>query len=112
MKATIYELTEGMSCSDHCDSPTTVTGVTVLSNLGKMLQMLISRCLEHCDSQKSHFGVTVVPISLTTVTIDPTTVTGILSYVIGEITSKLSQWLLGRAPYLVFYVQGRNWYEN
>ena len=75
MKATTYEPGDNRVKDDHCDSPTTVTGVTVLSNRGKKLPMLISRYFEHCDSPKGHFAVTVVPNLPTTVTDDPTTVT-------------------------------------
>ena len=75
MKATTYEPGDNRVKDDHCDNPTTVTGVTVLSNRGKKLPMLISRYFEHCDSPKGHFAVTVVPNLPTTVTDDPTTVT-------------------------------------
>jgi hypothetical protein len=48
MKETIYEQAERKTGVDHCDRPTTVTGVTVLSNQGEKLRMLINRYFEHC----------------------------------------------------------------
>ncbi|GEM_PF-424066 len=75
MKATSYEPEKAVVKDDHCDNPTTVTGVTVLSNRGEKLPMLISRYLEHCDSQKCHLSVTVLPNLPTTVTGSPSTVT-------------------------------------
>jgi len=75
MKATSYEPEKMVVKDDHCDNPTTVTGVTVLPNQGKKPPMLISRYFEHCDSKNGRETVTVVPDLPTTVTDEPTTVT-------------------------------------
>ena len=68
MKATSYEPEKIVVEDDHCDNPTTVTGVTVVSNRIKNLPMLISRYFEHCDSKNGLKAVTVVPKLPTTVT--------------------------------------------
>jgi hypothetical protein len=75
MKATGYEPGKTVVGDDHCDNPTTVTAVTVVSNRRKNLPMLISRYFEHCDSKNGLKAVTVVPKLPTTVTDDQTTVT-------------------------------------
>ena len=75
MKATGYEPGKTVVGDDHCDNPTTVTAVTVVSNRRKYLPMLISRYFEHCDSKNGLKAVTVVPKLPTTVTDDQTTVT-------------------------------------
>lgn len=75
MKATGYESGKTVVGDDHCDNPTTVTAVTVVSNRRKYLPMLISRYFEHCDSKNGLKAVTVVPKLPTTVTDDQTTVT-------------------------------------
>ena len=75
MKATGYEPGKTVVGDDHCDNPTTVTAVTVVSNRRKYLPMLISRYFEHCDSKNGLKAVTVVPNLPTTVTDDQTTVT-------------------------------------
>jgi len=75
MKATVYEPGKTVVGDDHCDNPTTVTAVTVVSNRRKNLPMLISRYFEHCDSKNGLKAVTVVPKLPTTVTDDQTTVT-------------------------------------
>jgi hypothetical protein len=68
MKATGYEPGKTVVGDDHCDNPTTVTAVTVVSNRRKYLPMLISRYFEHCDSKNGLKAVTVVPKLPTTVT--------------------------------------------
>ncbi len=75
MKATGYEPGKTVVGDDHCDNPTTVTAVTVVSNRRINLPMLISRYFEHCDSKNGLKAVTVVPKLPTTVTDDQTTVT-------------------------------------
>jgi len=75
MKATGYEPGKTVVGDDHCDNPTTVTAVTVVSNRRKYLPMLISRYFEHCDIKNGLKAVTVVPKLPTTVTDDQTTVT-------------------------------------
>ena len=75
MKATGYEPGKTVVGDDHCDNPTTVTAVTVVSNRRKNLPMLISRYFEHCDSKNGLKAVTVVPKLPTTVTDDQNTVT-------------------------------------
>ncbi|HQP17742.1 MAG TPA: DNA-binding protein [Candidatus Cloacimonadota bacterium] len=60
MKATGYEPGKTVVGDDHCDNPTTVTAVTVVSNRRKNLPMLISRYFEHCDSKNGLKAVTVL----------------------------------------------------
>ncbi len=68
MKATGYEPGKTVVGDDHCDNPTTVTAVTVVSNRRINLPMLISRYFEHCDSKNGLKAVTVVQKLPTTVT--------------------------------------------
>ena len=60
MKATSYELRQRAIRADHCDTPSTVTGVTVVPERRKKPQKLISSGFEHCDSKNTGFSVTVV----------------------------------------------------
>ncbi|MDP3114081.1 MAG: helix-turn-helix domain-containing protein [Candidatus Cloacimonadaceae bacterium] len=68
MKATTYETGGRVVKDDHCDTLSTVTLVTVVSNREKMPLMLITRCFEHCDTLNRRNYVTVVPDHSTTVT--------------------------------------------
>lgn len=52
MKAIGYELRQRAIRADHCDTPITVTGVTVVPERREMPQKLISSGFEHCDSKK------------------------------------------------------------
>jgi len=52
MKATRYELRQRTIRADHCDTPSTVTGVTVVPERRKKTQKPISSGFEHCDSKK------------------------------------------------------------
>lgn len=68
MKATSYEPGESRVKDDLCDTPTSVTGVTHLSNRRKKPPMLISRYVERCDRStglKKATTVTDYPISVT-----------------------------------------------
>jgi len=53
MKATRYELRQRAIRADHCDTTTTVTGVTVVPERRKKPQKLISSGFEHCDRRKA-----------------------------------------------------------
>ncbi len=68
MKATSYELKQRAFGSDHCDTSTTVTGVTVVPERRKNPEMTTNTGFEHCDTQKGRITVTVVPFSTSTVT--------------------------------------------
>lgn len=68
MKATSYEPGECRVKDDLCDTPTSVTGVTHLSNRRKKPPMLISRYVERCDRSTGRLAATTVtdyPISVT-----------------------------------------------
>ncbi len=68
MKATSYEPGESRVKDDLCDTPTSVTDVTHLSNRRKKPPMLISRYVERCDRStglKKATTVTDYPISVT-----------------------------------------------
>ena len=68
MKATSYEPGEGRVKDDLCDTPTSVTGVTHLSNRRKKPPMLISRYVERCDRSTGRLAaitVTDYPTSVT-----------------------------------------------
>mgnify|MGYP001018325774 CR=1 FL=1 len=77
MKATSYELRQRAIRADHCDKPTTVTGVTVVPERQKKPQKPINSGFEHCDSKNTGFSVTVVSNLPSTLT--------------GEMAIKLSQ---------------------
>ena len=68
MKATSYELKQRAFGSDHCDTSTTVTGVTVVPERRKNPEMTTNTGFEHCDTQKGRITVTVIPFSTSTVT--------------------------------------------
>ena len=68
MKATSYEPGESRVKDDLCDTPTSVTGVTHLSNRRKKPPMLISRYVERCDRSTGRLAaitVTDYPTSVT-----------------------------------------------
>jgi hypothetical protein len=102
MKATSYEFRNRAINADHCDTPSTVTGVTVVPERRKKPQKLISSGYEHCDSKNTGFSVTVVsnlPSTLTAVTVvrnrrkcHRCLSVNALSTVTGEMAIKLSQW--------------------
>ena len=60
MKATSYDFRYRASRADHCDTLSTVTGVTVVPERREKPQKLISSGFEHCDSKNTGFSVTVV----------------------------------------------------
>jgi len=60
MKATRYEFRQRPIRADHCDTPSTVTGVTVVPERRKKPQKLINSGFEHCDRRKSDQTVTEV----------------------------------------------------
>ena len=63
MKATCYEFMKRAIRVDHCDTRSTVTGVTVVPERRKKPQKLISIGFEHCDRRKSDQSVTVVSLA-------------------------------------------------
>lgn len=65
MKATSYELRQRAIRAYHCDTPITVTGVTVSPERRKMPQNLISSGFEHCDRRNGDQTVTVVSVAAT-----------------------------------------------
>ena len=52
MKATSYELRQRPIRADHCDTPSTVTGVTVVPERRKMPQNLVNSGFEYCDRER------------------------------------------------------------
>ena len=68
MKATSYEPGESRVKDDLCDTPTSVTGVTHLSNRRKKPPMLISRYVERCDRSTGRLAATTVTDYPTSVT--------------------------------------------
>ena len=101
MKATSYELRQRAIRANHCDKPTTVTGVTVVPERQKKPQKPINSGFEHCDSKNTGFSVTVVSnlsCTLTAVTVVRNKrechlclSAKALSTVTGEMAIKLSQ---------------------
>ena len=122
MKATSYELRQRPIRADHCDTPSTVTGVTVVPERRKKPQKLISSGFEHCDSKNTGFSVTVVsdlPSTMTAVTVVRNRgechlclSAKALSTVTGEMAIKLSQ-RFSRQPLLaVCFDLRRGCYES
>ena len=101
MKATSYDFRHRASRADHCDTLSTVTGVTVVPERREKPQKLISSGFEHCDSKNTGFSVTVVsdlPSTMTAVTVVRNRgechlclSAKALSTVTGEMAIKLSQ---------------------
>ena len=101
MKATSYDFRHRASRADHCDTLSTVTGVTVVPERREKPQKLISSGFEHCDSKNTGFSVTVVSnlsCTLTAVTVVRNKrechlclSAKALSTVAGEMAIKLSQ---------------------
>ena len=101
MKATSYELRQRAINADHCDTPSTVTRVTVVPERWIKPKKLISSGFEHCDRKNTGFRVTVVsnlPSTLTAVTVvrnrgkcHRCLLANALSTVTGEMAIKLSQ---------------------
>ena len=122
MKATSYELRQRSIRADHCDTPSTVTGVTVVPERRKKPQKLISSGFEHCDSKNTGFSVTVVsnlPSTFKAVTVVRNRgkrhlclSAKALSTVTGEMAIKLSQ-RFSRQPLLaVCFDLRRGCYES
>ena len=122
MKATSNELRQRSIRADHCDTPSTVTGVTVVPERRKKPQKLISSGFEHCDSKNTGFSVTVVsdlPSTMTAVTVVRNRgechlclSAKALSTVTGEMAIKLSQ-RFSRQPLLaVCFDLRRGCYES
>ena len=122
MKATSYELRHRTIRADHCDTPSTVTGVTVVPESRKMPQKLISSGFEHCDNKNTGFSVTVVSnlsCTLTAVTVVRNKrechlclSAKALSTVTGEKAIKLSQWFRWQPPFLACFDLRRGCYES
>ena len=122
MKATSYELRQRSIRADHCDKPTTVTGVTVVPERRKKPQKLISIGFEHCDSKNAGFSVTVVSNLLSTL-IAVTVVRNMgnchrclsakaLNTVTGEMAIKLSQRFSRQPLILACFDMRRGCYES
>ena len=122
MKATSYELRQRPIRADHCDTPSTVTGVTVVPERREKPQKLISSGFEHCDSKNTRFSVTVVsnlPSTFKAVTVVRNRgkrhlclSAKALSTVTGEMAIKLSQ-RFSRQPLLaVCFDLRRGCYES
>ena len=122
MKATSYELRQRSIRADHCDTQSTVTGVTVVPERRKKPQKLISSALEHCDRRNTGFSVTVVsnlPSTLTAVTVvrnreecHRCLSAKALSTVTGEIAINLSQWFRWQHLILACFDLRRGCYES
>jgi len=122
MKATRYELRQRAIRADHCDTPSTVTGVTVVPERRKKPQNLISSGFEHCDSKNTGFRVTVVsylPSTLAAVTVVRNRgkchfclSAKALSTVTGEKAIKLSQWFRLQQLFLACFDLRRSCYES
>jgi len=122
MKATRYELRQRPIRADHCDTLSTVTGVTVVPERRKKPQKLISSGFEHCDSNNTRFSVTVVSDLTSTMT----AVTVVrnrgkchlclsakaLSTVTGEMAIKLSQRFSRQPLILACFDLRRGCYES
>ena len=122
MKATRYEFRQRPIRADHCDTPSTVTGVTVVPERRKKPQKLINSGFEHCDSNNAGFCVIVVsnlPSTLAAVTVVRNKgkchlclSAKALSTVTGEMAIKLSQ-RFSRQPLLaVCFDLRRGCYES
>lgn len=122
MKATRYELRQRAIRADHCDTLSTVTGVTVVSEGRKMPQKLINSRFEHCDSKNTGFSVTVVsnlPSTLAAVTVVRNRGSchlclsaKALSTVTGEMAIKLSQRFSRQPLFAVSFDLRRGCYES
>ena len=122
MKATSYELRHRTIRADHCDTPSTVTGVTVVPESRKMPQKLISSGFEHCDNKNTGFSVTVVSnlsCTLTAVTVVRNKrechlclSAKALSTVTGEMAIKLSQRFSRQPLILACFDMRRGCYES
>jgi hypothetical protein len=122
VKATSYELRLREIRADHCNTLSTVTGVTVVPERRKKPQKFINSRFEHCDSKNTGFSVTVVSIL-------PSTMTAVtvvrnrgkchlclsakaLSTVTGEMAIKLSQRFSRQPPFLACFDLRRGCYES
>ena len=113
MKATRYELRQRAIRVDHCDTLSTVTGVTVVPERREKPQNLIGSGFEHCDSKNTGFSVTVVsnlPSTLAAVTVVRNKgkchfclSVNALSTVTGEMAIKLSQWFRWQHQFLACF---------
>jgi hypothetical protein len=122
MKATSYELRQRAINADHCDTPSTVTGVTVVPERWNKPQKIISSGFEHCDSKNTGFSVTVVsnlPSTLTAVKVvrnmgkcHRCLLANALSTVTGEMAIKLSQWFRWQQLFLACFNLRRGCYES
>ncbi len=122
MKATRYELRQRPIRADHCDTLSTVTGVTVVPERRKKPQKLISSWFEHCDSKNTGFSVTVVsnlPSTLTAVTVvrnrgncHRCLSSKALSTVTGRMAIILSQWFRWQHLILACFDLRRGCYES
>lgn len=122
MKATSYELRQRTIRADHCDTPSTVTGVTVVPERRKKPQKLISSVFEHCDSKNAGFSVTVVsdlPSTMTAVTVVRNRgechlclSAKALSTMTGEMAIKLSQRFSRQPLILACFDMRRGCYES
>ena len=122
MKATSNELRQRSIRADHCDTLSTVTGVTVVSEGRMMPQKLINSRFEHCDSKNTGFSVTVVsnlPSTLAAVTVVRNRGSchlclsaKALSTVTGEMAIKLSQRFSRQPLFAVSFDLRRGCYES
>lgn len=122
MKATRYELRQRLIRADHCDTPSTVTGVTVVPERRRIPQKLISSGFEHCDSTNAGFSVTVVSIipsfwkSVTVVrnmgNYHRSLSAKALSTVTEEKAINLLQWFRWQPPFLACFELRRVRYES
>ena len=122
MKATRYELRQRAIRADHCDTLSTVTGVTVVPERRKKPQKLINSRFEHCDSKNTGFSVTVVsnlPSTLAAVTVVRNRgkchlclSAKALSTVTGEMAIKLSQRFSRQPLFAVSFDLRRGCYES
>ena len=122
MKATCYEFRKRAIRVDHCDTRSTVTGVTVVPERREKPQKLISSGFEHCDSKNTGFSVTVVsnlPSTLVAVTVVRNRgkchlclSAKALSTVTEEKAINLLQWFRWQPPFLACFDLRRGCYES
>ena len=122
MKATSYDFRYRASRADHCDTLSTVTGVTVVPERREKPQKLISSGFEHCDSKNTGFSVTVVsnlPSTFKAVTVVRNRgkchlclSSKALSTVTGEKAINLSQWSRLQQLFFACFDLRRGCYES
>ena len=122
MKATSYELRLREIRADHCNTLSTVTGVTVVPERRGKPQKLINSGFEHCDSKNAGFSVTVVSnLSSTLAYVTVVRNRGkchlclsarALSTVTGKMANNLSQWFRWQHLILACFDLRRGCYES